>query len=288
MFKYILVPATGSAADAGVFETALALARPAGAHLAFLHVQTDVNEAIAAMITGSEGIVTGLERMASDIEADVRARRERAERAVADFCSRHAIPTSAVPVPAGPSAHLVVETGDETYWLSEHGRAADLTVLGRDRDEAGDGVGIIEGVLMGTGRPVLITTGGGTPVLDGTVVLAWKDRPEAARAATAAAPVLGGAKRVLVVSVAEEGAADYDACERIAAGLRWHNAATEARHVDPEGQDAEQALLATAAAEGAGLLVMGGYSHSRLRELVFGGFTRHVIDTATIPVLMAH
>jgi nucleotide-binding universal stress UspA family protein len=70
--------------------------------------------------------------------------------------------------------------------------------------------------------------------------------------------------------------------------LRRHDLAAEVRNLRPAGGAVAETLLAEANAIGAGLVVMGGYGHSRFRELVFGGVTEHVIRAAALPVLMAH
>ena len=70
--------------------------------------------------------------------------------------------------------------------------------------------------------------------------------------------------------------------------LRWHNKATTVQVLGRNGRAPVEILLEGAKAAGATLLVMGGYSHSRLREVVFGGFTKRVLHGAELPVLMAH
>jgi nucleotide-binding universal stress UspA family protein len=67
--------------------------------------------------------------------------------------------------------------------------------------------------------------------------------------------------------------------------LRRHGVAVQPEQLDQPDGDAGEALLAHAAALGADLLVMGAYGHARLRELVFGGATRHVLRAASLPVL---
>ena len=101
-------------------------------------------------------------------------------------------------------------------------------------------------------------------------------------------PFLEAAERVLIVTVNEGGAAHEEASERLARALRWHNPAVSVRDVVQSGRDAVEVLLQTAREEQAGLLVMGGYGHSRLRETVFGGFTQRILKAADLPVLMAH
>ncbi len=77
-------------------------------------------------------------------------------------------------------------------------------------------------------------------------------------------------------------------CERLRDAISWHNPNTSLQRLEADELTPVQSLLAATAAAKADLLVMGGYGHSRLRELVFGGFTRHLLNNAELPVLMTH
>jgi nucleotide-binding universal stress UspA family protein len=120
-----------------------------------------------------------------------------------------------------------------------------------------------------------------------TIVVAWKAAPEAARAVTAAMPLLSAAKQILIVTVAEEQGLSDEEGARLATSLRWHGLNASARHLQPDTGGAANTLLA-AAREHRAWIVMGAYGRSRLREWIFGGFTRHVLRGAEIPVLMMH
>ncbi len=124
--------------------------------------------------------------------------------------------------------------------------------------------------------------------LSGTVAIGWKNRPEAARAVAAAQPLIKMADRVVILSVDEGTETDEHSCERLRYALSWGNRhATVQRH-KKDGRLPVETLLAAAGAVQADILVMGGYGHSRVREVIFGGFTRHVLMAADLPVLMAH
>src|SRR5207248_2461906 len=96
---------------------------------------------------------------------------------------------------------------------------------------------------------------------------------EAARAVAAAMPFLAAAKRVVILTVAEDNDGDPGDTARLVVALRRHDVAAEAHHIEAGRGSAADMLLGTASEIGAGLLIMGGYGHSRLRELVFGGVT---------------
>jgi nucleotide-binding universal stress UspA family protein len=287
MFKTILVPATGSDADAAVFAAALAVARPFAAHLDFLHVRADTAAMAVAMTSDggaamAGGLVERLDEASDQYEA-------RAKQLFEQFCAREGLAmVDAPPGPSGPSAQWTRQIGAETYWVAEHGRAADLMVIGRPAD--GDGVvpETIEAALLDSGRPILIPTAAPMTAIPETIVIAWKATREAAHAVTAALPFVALAKKIEILTVAEEEDLSSEEGGQLMANLRWRGIEVSASRIMADGRSPADAMLA-AAAERQALLVMGGYGHSRLRQWVFGGFTRHVLQTpAAVPVLIAH
>ncbi len=289
MFKYILVPATGASTDEAVFHTALAIARPSVARLGFLHVRHDMQHTVLSVAGGDLG-GSGYGGVIDSVQDEVEARQSRAHAAVAALCAREQVKLEGTPVAGAPSAEWIVEAGDEPQCLVAHGRTADLTVLGRARDGEKVALRLLETVLLESGRPLLIAPEVVRASIGRHVAIAWKDSAEAARAVAAALPLLALAETVTVLAVQESSDtnSDSDSSKRLRNVLRWHNPATTLRVVPRTNHDPVEALLSVAAADGADLLVMGGYSHCRMREAMFGGFTRRVVLAAVLPVLMAH
>lgn len=175
-----------------------------------------------------------------------------------------------------------------------HARYADVAVMSRPVD--GPGVElreeIIEGVLFHSGRPALIAPPGWKGTTIGKrVVVAWDASREATRALSEADDILEFADAVTVLTVDAKpkmfGHGDQPGAN-IAAHLSRRGLPAEVRNVDSMGRSAALAILDEAASLDADLVVMGGYAHSRLRELMFGGATRELLRTATVPLLMAH
>ena len=141
------------------------------------------------------------------------------------------------------------------------------------------------------GRPVLTVPNEGIHSRIGTtVVIAWDGRREATRAAFDALPLLQHAKAVKVLSLGPppEGEAPHDfAATHLTAALARHGVTCEAVEGTSDG-NIGRTLLNSAIEHRADLLVMGCYGHSRLRELVLGGATRHILTHMTIPVFMSH
>ncbi len=179
--------------------------------------------------------------------------------------------TSATPPESSLSAEWLVETGDEAHWLALHGRVADLLVLGRPWDGGTIPMDVVDAALMDTGRPVLIVPTRPPDQIGQTIVIAWKDTAEAASAVAAAMPLLVRARQVVILSVEEDAKTDASACERLRKALVWHNRSIAVRCLPAADGDPADTLLRTAAKLGADMLVMGGYGHNRMREVVYGG-----------------
>ena len=288
MIKTILVPATGSDMDVAVYRSALTVARAFAAHLEVLHVQLDATAMAAttmALDAGGGATVIGL---VDQIEEEAGRREAKARQTFQEFCARERLVLADTPIAQGvPSAQWLRQIGDEAHWVAQLGRSADLLIIGRRTDDPELSVGMIETALFGSGRPVLILSAAGLATLPETIVIAWKATPEAARAVCAAMPPLSTAEQILIVTVAEDQGLSDEEGSRLLTSLRRHGFNVSMRRLPPGTQGAASTLLA-AAAEQAALVVMGAYGHSRLRQWIFGGFTRHVLRGAEVPVLMMH
>ena len=287
MIRSILVPATGSSTDDACHPAALAVARQFSAHLDFLHVRQDIGRLVAGF--GDAGTVAISPGLVASIEQSEDDRAAQAKQKLEAFCAREHVTlvSNATPPLKEVSARWCCETGDPAAWMARYGQTADLTVVARPEDDDGDSLDLLQAALVDSGRPIYIP--GPVPVAATEIVaVAWKPTREAARAVAAGLPFLAKAKRVVVLAVTEDPAADSDSTARLVAALQRQHLSVEARAVAPEGQRPADRLLTTATALGAHLLVMGGYGHNRLREWIFGGFTQHVLDQSPVPVLMAH
>jgi nucleotide-binding universal stress UspA family protein len=288
MPRFIMLPCTGSAADAPVFATALAVARRFSSHLAFLYVRPDVRQEIAALAASEVGAVSGIGDSMDRMEREDDERERAAERQWRELCRQEDLTVRDGPPGDGVSTEWIGEVGTDTAWVAEHGRTADLIVAGRGQRDGGITVEVLEAALMGSGRPVLIAPPVAPASVGRVVTIAWKGTREAAGAVSAALPFIAEAERVIILTIEEDDEAINRSPERLQRALRWHNPTVLMhRLVREHGSTAETLLDAAARAE-SDLLVMGGYGHTKLREAVFGGFTRHVLEHGELPVLMAH
>ncbi len=175
-----------------------------------------------------------------------------------------------------------------------HARTADLVVTAQKESDWDytDMFDIPDWLAMESGRPVLVVPKvGDMNSIGERVLVAWNNSRESARAVFDALPVLARAKDVTVLVVEEadkpETKGDLAGAE-ICATLARHGVKVTAQQIKPGRGDAGVELLAQVAAHKCDLLVMGCYGRSRFREFVLGGATRHVLQNATVPVLMGH
>lgn len=189
-----------------------------------------------------------------------------------------------------PRLHWAEPLADGPWGFAQRALYADLLILGqRHEDDPADGevpADFLPSVLVQSGRPALVLPyAGRVETVGRTVLVAWKETREAARAVSAALPWLKRAAQVHVVAHGEGVDDALRSLERYLGAQKVH-ATLHAGGV--EERDMGNALLSRAADLGADLLVMGSYGHSRAREWVLGGATRTILQTMTLPVLMAH
>ncbi len=281
-FKDLLVHLDTSEPSAHRLDLALGLARSHGAQLTGLYILNLV-PAIEALTRGYLDQVQYLESYAK-LRKDAN---ERAARLEAQFRERSRHEDIAA------EWRFLESLPAETVTL--HARYADLTIVGQvdpERVIDGNAGRLPEEVVLGSGRPTLIVPYAGRfTSLGQNVLIAWQATRESARALNDAMPFLEQAKKVTVLTVNPERGRDVELgmpTVDIAHHLAHHNVAVEAAITVADDISSGDALLNYVSDCGADMLVMGGYGHSRARELVLGGVTRQILRQMTVPVLMAH
>lgn len=291
MIRSILVAVSGSESDTPVFETALAAARPLAAHLDFVHIRPTLGDAAVNTPHVDFALGRGLVASLDSAMAEISRRSRAAERHVREFCERNDLPVAEAPAAASRvSASWQEITGDALECLTFRARHRDLVVMGRMTGPDGLPSDLLELVLLRSGRPLLIASADHR-ALAGPAIVAWKESPEAARALAAAVPLLKSAAGVVLVAIQEDPSADDAANEGLRETVRllaWHGISAEPHFVADDGRSAAEILASVAADRHAGLIVMGAYGHSRMRQIVFGGCTQHFLREAPTPVLLAH
>ncbi len=173
-----------------------------------------------------------------------------------------------------------------------HGMQADLIVAGQTPSDGFDSFEpeFVEHVIMETGRPVLVVPREGTFDTVGTnALVAWNNTAESARAVSDSIPFLQKTDQTTVVWV---NAGEFEGGNlpgsELAQMLARHNVNVSSAPIKTGKSEIGDVLLTKANDLGADLLVSGAYGHSRLREYLFGGVTRYLLDNMTMPILMSH
>ncbi len=247
------------------------------AHLSVLVVM------LAAPPSGGEYAAVLSSAWLEEREAEVKLLDKRTA-VVSEFLSRSAV--SADVSKEYPDAAWADET------IGRRARYADLVVLG---PELGNNGGlkdkVIEGALFSSGRPILIVPRAEEVTLKPRrVMVAWDASLEASRAVRESLGVLIGADEVRVVMIDPVEGERHHGAEPgadLAAYLARHGVKVSVDRLPSSGHRIAEVLGQHAVDTGAELIVMGAYGHSRLRERIFGGVTRSMIDESTVPILMA-
>jgi nucleotide-binding universal stress UspA family protein len=283
----ILAPLVGDDDDAVVLQGACELARALDGHVDAVFVRPDPTEAIVVVGEGMSPEIIDTITRASTATWD--GRREVAKNAFE--VARAAVDAPLVEQPGGASGVTgrwrEVVVGAETVG-TEHGRLADLIVFAGIGAE-GDSYRrrMFESALFNAARPLLLVPREPHMRAPRVIALAWNGSMEATRALVGALPLLEAAEAVHVLTAATT-KTPAGRGESLAAYLAWHGLAAEIHQLQPSTGEVGGALLDQARKLDADLLIMGGYGHGRVRELIFGGVTRHVLSHLELPVLLAH
>jgi nucleotide-binding universal stress UspA family protein len=186
-----------------------------------------------------------------------------------------------------------VVSGKLSETVVRQARLADLVILGQvnpDHPPPPQGRQLVEDVLMTSGRPILVIPYiGRFETVGSKILVGWNNSREAARAVNDAIPLLARAASVTILEASPHKPATDDVTSAgITRHLARHGIKAETTRPVLAGSSTPDLLLNYAADVSADLLVVGGYGHSRLRELVLGGVTRELLRHMTLPVLMSH
>ena len=285
--KTILVCVSSADSGGAALEAARRLATPFEAHIEALHVRADPRGLVPYTGEGMDGSM--IEEIMEVTEREGGERAVRTKQLFDEFCRSSGLTIAEKPgTAAGPTIAWREETGREDEVIALRGRLFDVVVVGRPvRDAALPSPITLEAALLDTGRPILIAPPGELTAMGRTIAIAWESSPEAARCVSASIPLLLHADKVILLSP-EPVEPPVIPPEDAAARLAWSGIAADIRKFSVADVEIGAAFLDQAGQAGADMLVKGAYSNSRLRQMILGGRTRHIITNTEIPVLLAH
>lgn len=288
-YRKLLLPVIGTEAGEAALATAFMAARIWKAHVHGLHVRIDPRDVAPLAGEGLSGAM--IEEMMSATERESAERAKGVQALFSRYVEEHGIPIVTDPAAAFTAGSVTASFGSvvgrEEDVVAQQARLSDFVVLAPP--EAGDDVSTsdaLHAVLFDSGRPVMVAPRVPPEQLGRRVCIGWNGTAESAAAVAGGLPWIERAEVVRVLHAEEyqrrgpdvTGLIDY---------LAWHGVKAEAKQFKPVNHSVGAGLLAAAKEAEADLLIMGAYSHSRLRQLILGGVTRHVLEHADLTLLMS-
>jgi nucleotide-binding universal stress UspA family protein len=278
--KSILVPMEPHDGMTSVLETALLLARKCESYIEGFPLRFGISEFVAVDPAGSIPLESYRQE---SIEEAAQARRM-----FETFMTERGIPRSAGPS-AGLSCAWLDDAPEGESFVGSYGRVFDITVLGRpDANTIGLHNRAIESGLFESGRPILLAPPVVPKQIATNIMVHWNSSTEQARASAFAMPLLHQAAQVTVLYVVGGQSVPGPSAEQFLRHLQFNGIPAKLKTMKLEGKTTGEVILAQAKAEGCDLLVKGAFTQSRLRQMIFGGATSHILAHADLPVLMAH
>lgn len=255
-----------------ILRIALSLAQDLGAHLCAIYVKNPIEYPVYADVTIPQSVFDQAEEY----------EQEKLKTAKSTF--DHVV----------HGQQLLVEwkqvDGRTTAMLIEHSAYCDLLIVGQTAPSSQGELeeNVTDRVVLESGRPILVIPDSGADHLKlDHVVVAWNGRKEAVRAIHDSMPLLERAGKVGIVSVKGSPGDDVP-CADIAKHLARHGVNVQVEQAEEDIVDVGHWLQSQIDENQADLVVMGAYGHSRYREMIFGGVTRHMLRNMPIPCLMSH
>ncbi len=277
--KSILVPTEQHALLPSILQSALLLARKFDSYMEGFALFPAMVELYAL----DSGVPLPIEEV-RDHDAEMA---KQARRAFETFMEGRGVPRAARN--SALSFGWLDAAPDGDPFVGSYGRVFDVIVLGRPGPSrwSRPSMTTIEAGLFELGRPVLIAPPSPPQRIGDNILIAWNGSTEQARTTALAMPLLKQATQVVVLTV-QGGTVPGPSGEELARYLDRNGVASEPITVQPGSRSTGEAILAQAAALQSDLLIKGAYTQSRLRQMIFGGATRHILANASLPVLMAH
>ncbi|MCW6510411.1 universal stress protein [Lichenifustis flavocetrariae] len=276
-YRNVLVPVEEHSRIASVLATAVLIGRVFESYLQGVPLAPDISDIVIADISIGATVF------------DARAREVLSDRALKQFQGAMALHDVPHYVPGSHDfSHMWLPTMMSDSALGPYARIFDMIVVGKPGSNNLDPrQATFESVLFESGRPVLIAPDKVPPTLGDTILIAWNRSSETARTLHFALPLLRRAKRI-VIQTMDIYSVPGPSGDQLAQALARDGIMAETVTITGKTDNEGPSILAKAAEIGADLVIKGGYTQSRLRQMIFGGATSHVLAHSELPVFMAH
>ena len=280
-----LLAVIGDGNAAPVLDAALLVARRFNSHIVGLHSLTTEY----AVVFGGEMGFSISSEVDRTLEREGHERRDQARRLFRDFMAEHGVPIGA-PAPGynGPFASWREEDGRQNAVVGLSGREYDLILVEQPEKLASIAEATLEDALFESGRPVMMVPRNVPAQIGDTIAVAWNGSTETALTVALSMPFLKRARQVVIVAVGPQHMPEPGPTgDELARTLEEHGLSVSLRTAVGRQKAQGESFLKEAEAAGADLMLKGAYTQSRIRQMIFGGATRHLIMEATMPVIMA-
>jgi nucleotide-binding universal stress UspA family protein len=278
--KTILVPTEHYDSMRSTLETALLLARRCDSYMEGFALRFGISEFVAVDMAGG----FPLEAFRQEGLEDEKQARQIFE----SFMASNNVPRAAGTKP-GLSYGWLSDAPEGENFVGSYGRVFDVTVLGRpDASTMRLHSKALESGMFESGRPVLICPPTPPRRIATNVLVHWNCSTEQARVTALAMPLLRMAERVTVLTVVGGATVPGPSAEQAVSYLQRSGVSATLKSAELAGRSTGEVVLATAGSLGCDLLIKGAYTQSRLRQMIFGGTTQHILEHAALPVLLAH
>ena len=279
--KTILVPIENHDSMQSTLETALLLGRLSNSYIEGFALRWPIVEFAGVDMMGG----LPLDKFAQDNAEEEKKARQIFEA----FMQKHDVPRS-TETTESLSFGWFDDASEGESFIGSYGRVFDLIVMNRRNAKSGPlHDRAIESGLFESGRPILLSPPSPLRQIATNVLIAWNCSTEQARAIALAMPLLQKADRVTVLTVIGGTGVPGPSADQLIRYLQRNEIVAESMRVElGSGRNTGEAILATAQSLGCDLLIKGAYTQSRLRQMIFGGATQHVMANAALPVLLAN
>jgi nucleotide-binding universal stress UspA family protein len=278
--KTILVPMEKHDDMQSLLETALLLARRFGSYIEGVPLRW----ATPDLALGDLVVAFPVEQYARELAAEEQRTRQTFE----TFMQKNDVPRSTTG-PASLSFGWLGEPPEDETFVGNYGRAFDVIAMNRpDKNSSPLYHRALESALFESGRPLLLCPPSPPGHIGTNVLIAWNGSTEQARAVALSMPLLERAERVTVLTVTGGTGVPGPSAQQMIGYLQRNGVPAEPLTVTLDDKNTGEAILGAAQTEGCDLLIKGAFTQSRLRQMIFGGATQHVMTAATLPVLLAH
>jgi nucleotide-binding universal stress UspA family protein len=283
MIRTILVPLTPGISSDALLDAALLVAKRLNGHIRALFTQPNPDAAFAYL--PDVILAAGVTREV--IERETREAAAAAKGRFADWRKRNGVPEAASVRLDSCFASWSERLGDIETVVARFGRVSDLIVVPTPSSSSVQGQRCFDAAVFESGRPTLVVGEKLPFALTEHVMIAWNGSLEASRAVLGSMPLLHQASRVSIFTAPQYETEGVDPTDLVES-LSWHGVRG---HLIPRPRDDSStgaALMSAAAEQQATMIVMGAYTHSRLRQSFLGGVTKHLLAHALVPLLMSH